>query len=556
MLKFTLPPSPAMIGAGHREVLLVANADLREPANVTCWPTQDSYEHKLMAALEKLGYQIKRAHPIHADRGHGFISSQKEGSDLFAAIDPDAPIIVLLTAWQYSHHIASSLAHHRGPVLLLANFDGTWPGLVGMLCMAGTLTSLGTPYSRLWSENFDDERFYQGLNTWLRDGALSHKTTYLHDIAPTHGLMAGTAGQIGRRAGQYILRHKAIVGLFDTFCMGMINGVFPQQAMVNTGIPLESLSQSALLVEMAKVPAELREQCLAWYEQRGMTFDFGADGSDGRQALTRPQVLEQCAMMIAMARFVKRFGLAAVGVQYQQGLKESCAASDFAEGAIGNADRFPIPDEQGEIIWPGKAIPCINEVDMGSAIPQVMMWRLLDGLGLPAETTLHDIRWGSVYQGTFYWDLEISGAVPFAHLKGGIAGATGYRQPAMFFPYGGSTIAGQGKAGRFIWARAHYEGIAVVMHMGTGTAVELPPDEFERRRRATNYEWPLLNAVLDGVSRDDLMAGHQSNHLTIAYVDDGLLGDVFQAFVAQALTLGIRVRVAGSAAEWLTEPAP
>ncbi len=170
---------------------------------------------------------------------------------------------------------------------------------------------------------------------------------------------------------------------------------------------------------------------------------------------------------------------------------------------------------------------------------------------MPAETTLHDIRWGSDYQGTFYWDMEISGAVPFAHLKGGIAGSTGYRQPAMFFPYGGSTIAGQGKAGRFIWARAHYEGLEVVMHIGIGTAVELPEAEFERRRRATNYEWPLLNAVLDGVSRDDLMAGHQSNHLTIAYVAPEQLANVVQAFVAQSLTQGMRVKVAGDAAAML-----
>lgn len=152
--------------------------------------------------------------------------------------------------------------------------------------------------------------------------------------------------------------------------------------------------------------------------------------------------------------------------KYQQGLKDSCAASDFAEGVIGNQERFPIPDENGDTIWPDRAIPCVNEVDMGSAIPQVMLGQLLEGLGLPAETTLHDIRWGSDYQGTFYWDLEISGAVPFAYLKCGIAGATGYRQPAMFFPYGGSTIDGQSKAGRFIWAREHYEGTQVVMHIG------------------------------------------------------------------------------------------
>jgi L-fucose isomerase-like protein len=353
---------------------------------------------------------------------------------------------------------------------------------------------------------------------------------------------------MGADVGRYILDHKEIIGLFDTFCMGMINGVFPQKALADIGMPLESLSQSDLLVEMSKVPAALREECLAWYEARGMHFNFGKDPA---KELTREQVLEQCAMLVALARFAQRFGLSAIGVQYQQGLAQSCAASDFAEGAIGSAERFPIPDAQGNVIRSGKAIPCINEVDMGTAIPQTMLWRLLDSLSLPTESTLHDIRWGSEFDGTFYWDFEISGSVPFSHLKGGIAGATGYRQPPMYFPKGGSTIAGQCKAGTFIWARAHYEGTEVVLHIGTGHAVELPPAEFERRRRATTYEWPLMNCVLDGVGRDDLMAGHQSNHITVAYVDDAVIQDVVRALAAQALTQNMRVFVAGTVGEWL-----
>ncbi|WP_220266397.1 signal transduction protein [Enterobacter sp. Colony194] len=548
MITQTLPAAPEKISAGKNEILMITNADLRESANLACWPMQEKYEAKLQDMLGKLGYQMKRAHAVDHQRGHGFISSQRQGSDLFAQIDENAPLIVLLTAWQYSHHVAPSLVHHKGPILLLANFDGTWPGLVGMLCLAGSLTSLGKSYSRLWSENFDDELFVDGLKTWLRYGSLQHSLSYLHPVPATHPVMATEAGKLGRNVGEYVLRHKEIIGLFDTFCMGMINGVFPQQAMVNIGMPIESLSQSALLVEMAKVPDSLREECLQWYIDQGMDFRFGEDGS---KELTREQVKEQCAMMIAMARFVQRFGLSAVGVQYQQGLKDSCAASDFAEGAIGSTARFPLPDEHGNIICDGQPIPCINEVDMGTAIPQTMLWRLLSSFSLPAETTLHDIRWGSEYNGTFYWDLEISGAVPFEHLKGGIKGATGYRQPAMYFPYGGSTICGQGKAGRFIWARAHYEGTEVIMHIGTGRGVELPEEEFERRHRATCYEWPLLNAVLDGVGRDELMAGHQSNHLTIAYVDEPVLQTVFQAFVAQALTQGIRVAVAGTAIDLL-----
>jgi hypothetical protein len=545
MLTLTLPETRSPARVASNEVLLVTNADLRESANTRCWPVQREFEDRLERVLaERWGRRVRRAHPVKADKGHGFISTQREGSDVFAALDPDAPVIVLLTAWQYSHHLAPSLVHHRGPILLLANFEGTWPGLVGMLCMAGTLTSLGKRYSRLWSAGFDDEFFFRGLETWLKTGKILHDKTYLHPVDREHAVLGTAAGRLGVDVGNYILRNKEIIGLFDTFCMGMINGVFPQKALADIGMPLEGLSQSDLLAEMALVPEELREQCLGWYEARGMKFAFG---SDPATELTRDQILEQCAMLIALGRFVDRFGLSAVGVQYQQGLARCCAASDFAEGAIGNAERFPIPTADGRIVRPGKAIPCINEVDMGTAIPQTMLWRLLDSLGLPAETTLHDIRWGSDYEGTFYWDFEISGAVPFAHIKGGIAGSSGHRQSPMYFPKGGSTITGQCKAGRFVWARAHYEGTQVVMHVGTGHAVELPAEEFERRRRATSWEWPLMNCVLDGVSRDQLMAGHESNHITVAYVDESALDDVLRAFVAQALTQNIRVFAAGSA---------
>lgn len=548
MLMLNLPATPAVISPAKDEVLFVTNADLRESANLACWPVESKYEELLTQALASLGKKARRAHPIKADKGHGFISGQREGSDIFAAIDSDAPVIVLLTAWQYSHHIAPSLLTHRGPVLLLANFDGTWPGLVGMLNMAGSLTALGRKYSRLWSENFDDKLFMNGLKSWLKTGKIKHDLSHLSEITADHKVMRSKAGKLGAAVGAWSLRNKEIMGLFDTFCMGMMNGMFPQQALCDIGMPMEGLSQSDLLVEMDKVPDLLREECLAWYEARGMKFRFG---SNPATELTREQVKEQCAMMIAMARYVDRFGLTAVGVQYQQGLARCCAASDFAEGAIGSTGRFPIPAEDGRIIWPGKPIPSINEVDMGTAIPQILMFRLLDSLGLPSETTLHDVRWGSVYEGKFIWDFEISGAVPFEHLKGGIAGAIGYRQPAMYFPKGGSTIQGQGKAGRILWARAHYEGTGVILHVGTGRAIELPEAEFERRRRATSYEWPLLNATLDGVSRDQLMAAHQSNHIAIAYVDEDKLADVLRAFVAQALTQNIRVIVAGDARKML-----
>ena len=97
-----------------------------------------------------------------------------------------------------------------------------------------------------------------------------------------------------------------------------------------------------------------------------------------------------------------------------------------------------------------------------------------------------------------------------------------------------------------MWARAHYEGTDVHMHVGTGRAVELPPEEIDRRWKATTQEWPLMNAVLDGCGRDDIMAGHQSNHITVAYVSEEKLEFVTQAFVCMAIAQGIEVHLAGT----------
>jgi len=542
--KINLPKKKNKIEVKEDEVLVLTNGDLRDSANLACWDVQEEFEDKLSRVLfEKMGKKSLRAHDFDENIGHGFIDGQRKGSDVFAKIPSDLPVIVLLTSWEYSHHIAPSLVEHKGPILILANFDGTWPGLVGALNLGGSLTSLQREHSRLWSANFDDDFFYTGLSQWFETGEIIHDTSYLVDQSKDSTLFNTEAGKLGQFLGEWVLENKEIMGLFDSFCMGMINGVFPQESLCRIGMPLESLSQSMLVYEMSLVPQSLREECLQFYIDQGMDFRFG---TDDKTELTRAQVFEQCAMLIAMARVYKRFGLSCVGVQYQQGLKDVCAASDFAEGAIGSSIRFPIPDVDGKIIEPGKPIPCINEVDMGTAIPQMMLFRILESMTLPSETTLHDIRWGSEFEGTFYWDFEISGNVPFEHLKGGIKGAIGHRQPAMYFQKGGSTISGQCKKGAFIWARAHYVGLDVYLHIGTGKAFELPEAEYQRRLDSTTPVWPLMNVTLDGIDRDELMAGHQSNHITVAYVPEESLGEVTTVLTTMALTQGMKVQLAGT----------
>ena len=124
-----------------RPIHLVASGDLRLSANRVCWPAQQAMEAALRRAIEAEGGRVVRAHPLKRKEGHGFIASQREGIEVFKAIDPEAPLIVAEAVWQYSHHVLAGLTTHRGPILTVANWSGQWPGLVGMLNLNGSLTS-------------------------------------------------------------------------------------------------------------------------------------------------------------------------------------------------------------------------------------------------------------------------------------------------------------------------------------------------------------------------------------------------------------------------------
>jgi hypothetical protein len=132
-----------------KTILLVASGDLRQSANETCWPAQHAMEQALNAAVAKLGYKLVRAHPYKPALKHGFIGSQKEGMEVFAKIDPTTPLIVAEAVWQYSHHLLAGLISHRAPILTVANWSGTWPGVDALNNQNGAHTKPGVKYSTL-----------------------------------------------------------------------------------------------------------------------------------------------------------------------------------------------------------------------------------------------------------------------------------------------------------------------------------------------------------------------------------------------------------------------
>jgi hypothetical protein len=527
-------------------VVVVANGDLRLAANQKCWPAQAHTEEAVMEAIRREGCEVMRGHAYDPAKQHGFIDSQKRGMEVFREIPPEAPLVVVEAVWQYSHHLLHGLYTHRGPILTVANWSGEWPGLVGMLNLNGSLTKACVKYSSLWSVDFHDEFFLGGLRRWLAGKPVEHDTSHVRPLRDFK-LPARAEKIAGTRASD-LRRNKAILGVFDEGCMGMYNAILPDELLHPTGVFKERLSQSALYAGMQGVSEEEARHVRLWLDARGMQF---RTGFDPETELTDAQILEQCKMYIAAMRIADEFGCDAIGIQYQQGLKDLTPASDLAEGLFNNVDRPPVRDARGRVLYENQALPHFNEVDECAGLDAVITNRIWNHLGFDPETTLHDVRYGEAYgansTGEFVWVFEISGAVPPKHLIGEYAGAVSERQPPMYFRLGGGTVKGISKPGEIVWSRVFVDDGVLKADLGRAKVVELPREETERRWRITTPQWPIMHAVTYGITRDQMMARHKSNHIQVAYAPDAEGANLALATKAATFReMGLDVSICGT----------
>lgn len=543
MNAYTLPEPSSRPALAPRTAYLIASGDLRESANAAGWATQAAMEVDVTAALGELGWSVIRANDIDPETGHGFISSQRMGLEVFRLIPADAPLIVAEAVWQYSHHVLAGLRTHRGPILTVANFAGDWPGLVGLLGLNAGLTKMGKEYATIWSVDFTDAWFKEGLREWTETGRITHDASH---VRPLPDLPESPERELGWALADQLLADKAIIGVFDEGCMGMYNAIFDDELLNRIGVYKERLSQSALYAEMLTVTDAEADAVGEWLRDRGMTFRLGTDEAT---ELTEAQLRWQYKMYIAALRIADDFGLDAVGIQYQQGLKDLVPASDLAEGLLNATERPPVRSRNGaRELFAGRALPHFNEADEGVAVDALITDRVWTAMGLVPDNTLHDVRWGEEYEGDFVWVYEISGSVPASHL-GGYDKAEGWRQSPVFFPAGGSTINGVSVPGEVVISRVFLADGILQVDILRGTVIELPEAETWRRKNATNPEWPIAHVVLHDVSRDQFMARHKANHAQLVYAPDADRAD--KALLAKAAMfdrLGVKVNLVGRVA--------
>ena len=537
--------SPTTLKAN--QVYLVANGDLRLSANQKCWPEQQKMEVALTKALKDEGWEVVRAHAYDAAKKHGFVDSQKLGIEVFRDLDPNAPLIVAECVWQYSQHLLPGLFTHRGPILTVANWSGTWPGLVGLLNLNGSMTKMGIRHSSLWSENFRDRFFKDGLKQWLQTGWISHDQSHVRDLSLLK--LNREDDLTGRDFARHFRQRKAIMGVFDEGCMGMHNAIIPDEILNPVGVFKERLSQSALYAAMLTVTDAEAREVYDWLRKKGMKFQLG---SVEETDLTENQVLLQCKMYIAAVRIADEFGCATVGIQYQQGLKDLAPASDLVEGLLNNTDRPPVRAAGSDrVLFEGEALPHFNEVDECAGLDGLVTYQLWRHLGYAPENTLHDLRWGQEFKGEgiddYVWVFLISGAAPPAHFIGGYKGTSSERQPGMYFRLGGGTVKGISKPGFIVWSRVFVMDGGLHCDLGIAEVVKLPQEETDRRWNETTTQWPIMHAVLKGISRDQMMARHKSNHIQVVYApSERQAHRALRVKAACLAELGLHVHLCGS----------
>ena len=159
------------------------------------------------------------------------------------------------------------------------------------------------------------------------------------------------------------------MGVFDEGCMGMYNGIVPDELLHPVGVYKERLSQSTLYAKMLTVSDEEARRIYEWLTSRGLKFKFGPNEEVD---LTENQVLQQCKMYVAAVRLADEFGCATIGIQYQQGLKDLAPASDLVEGLLNNVDRPPVHHEtQVASYLPGKPFRTLTK---STSAPDLMGW--------------------------------------------------------------------------------------------------------------------------------------------------------------------------------------
>ncbi|WP_181785759.1 L-fucose/L-arabinose isomerase family protein [Streptomyces phytophilus] len=369
------------------------------------------------------------------------------------------------SVWTFPHFTMLAAEATTGPILMVANLDPQFPGMVGLLAGAGGLDQIGRVHARAWGDLADPA---------VRDRILTH----VRAGAAVQQLRGSTFGRIGGRP------------------MGMYTATAnTDQWMKVFGVDVEEIDQWEIVRRSEHADAARVKNARTWIERHAAGVQYDGD------RLT-PELLErQIRSYYAMRELIEEWNLDFSGIKGQPELTANFATMDVAEAFLNDPYDWEGPKETHVTS---------TEADMDAAMTMQLL-KLLSG----DPVLFADVRhYDSDKQ---VWDLCNSGQHATWYAARSDDPAENLRHvsflPEVFyFPAGGASVQHLAAPGAMTFARLTRLRGEYRMHVMRGDLEQYDAETNERMMRATTWEWPHAFARLSPTA-EEFLTRFGSNHI-------------------------------------------
>ncbi|MBJ7603407.1 MAG: L-fucose/L-arabinose isomerase family protein [Candidatus Dormibacteraeota bacterium] len=367
--------------------------------------------------------------------------------------------------WAFPHFSMLAAEANRGPLLLLANVDPQFPGMVGMLAAGGALDQIGRAHARAWGD--------------IREShVLDRVLVQVRAAAAVGALRGATFGRIGGRP------------------MGMYTAVAnPDQWMRTFGVDVEEIDQWEIVRRADTVEASRAREGRMWLERNAAGVHY-----DGRQ-LT-PELLErQVRSYYAMRELIDEWHLDFSGIKAQPELTNHFATMDVTEAFLNDPYDWDGP-KQTHV--------CATEADMDGALTMQLLKNLAR-----TPVLFADVRHYHADRGI--WDLCNSGEHATWYAARSDDPLENLRRvhlypEGFYFPAGGASIHHLAAPGDCTFARLTRLDGRYRMQVLRGALETYDQQTNEALMRQSTYEWPHAFARLR-VEASEFLERYGSNHI-------------------------------------------
>lgn len=391
--------------------------------------------------------------------------------------------------WSFPHLSVIAAQFAPKPILLFANINPQYPGMVAMLASGGALDQIGIFHGRIFGD-IRDPKVLRKVLAFIRAGAA-----------------------VNRIRGERF-------GLFGGRPMGMYTAVAnPDQWISTFGIDIEHIDQSEIIRRAYLVPAEEVEYAFQWLSRK-----VGKIHYDGRQ-LTPEKLKLQIRSYIAVRDMIGEMQLDFIGIKAQPELTDHFVTMDVTEAFLND------PYD-----WNGPKSPTVaaTEADMDAALTMEILKHLSGQPVLFADVRHFDQEYG-------VFDLCNSGNHPtyFAgrsfNPDDNLPNVELFPQ-GLYFPAGGAAVRHFAAPGPVTLARFARRCGRYWLAIVPGEFIDLPRQEAERKAQEIQVNWPHAFAKLY-IPPEELLAEYGSNHI------HGVYGDYVEELVWVAQMLNISYRI-------------